>query len=300
MTRSAVLVNPSRISHREDLRRAISRALAESGWPEPAWFQTTPEETGESQTREAVESGAEVLFICGGDGTVRAAASALAGTEVAMAVLPLGTGNLLALNLGVPTDIAQGVRLATRGGRRRIDLGEVDGSTFTVAAGIGLDAQILAATNSRAKHRLGWPAYAAAALRHLAEPCFQAQIRLDDEAPFQRDVQSVLVANVGRLRGGMSLVRSALPDDGQVDVVVLAPRWLHEWAGLAVNLLGHEPRGGRLETFRARRVEVTADRPQAREVDGDLLPSGLTLSVVVRASALTVCVPMSRHAADRR
>jgi diacylglycerol kinase family enzyme len=296
MTRSAVLVNPARTANLESLRHSISRALAQDGWPEPAWFQTTPEETGESQTRDAVESGAEVLFVCGGDGTVRAAASALAGTEVALAVLPSGTGNVLALNLGLPAGIVRGVRLATRGGRRRIDLGEVDGLTFVIAAGIGLDAQMLADTSHRAKHRLGWPAYAAAALRHLGEPRFPAQVRLDDEPPLQREVRSVLVANVGRLPGGMSLVPTALPDDGQLDVVVIAPRFLHEWAGILFSLLGREPKGGRLETFRARRVEVTADQPQARELDGDPLPSGLILSVAVRESALTVCVPRSDQA----
>jgi diacylglycerol kinase family enzyme len=300
MTVSAVLVNPARIANREGLRLAISRALAQDGWPEPAWFQTTSEETGESQTRDAVASGAEVLFVCGGDGTVRAAASALAGTDVALAVLPSGTGNLLALNLGLPANVVQGVRLATRGGRRRIDLGEVDGLTFTIAAGIGMDAEMLADTSHRAKHRLGWAAYAAAGLRHLGDPRFPAQVRLDGGPELQREVRSVLVANVGRLPGGMSLVRNALPDDGLLDVVVIAPRWLHQWVGILLSLLGRGSGGGRLETFKARRVEVIAGRPQAREADGELLAPGSVLSVVVRESALTVCVPASGQTAGRR
>ena len=300
MTRSAVLVNPARSSHRQSLRRSILRVLAEDGWPEPSWFETTPEATGESQAREAVESGAEVLFVCGGDGTVRGAASALAGTEVALAVLPSGTGNVLALNLGLPSGVVEGVRLATRGGRRRIDLGEVDGLIFTVAAGIGLDAQMLADASYRAKHRLGWPAYWAAALRHLIAPRFPAQVRLDGGPPLQREVRSVLVANVGRLPGGIHLVPTAAPDDGQLDVVLIAPRWPHEWAGVLFSLVGRDPRGGRLETFRAQRVEVTADRPQARELDGDQLPPGRSLAVAVRSSALTVCVPRPDQAPRRR
>jgi diacylglycerol kinase family enzyme len=81
---------------------------------------------------------------------------------------------------------------------------------------------------------------------------------------------------------------------------VIAPRWLHEWAAILFTLLGRKPRDGRLETFRARRVEVTSDRPQAREVDGELLPSGLILSVAVRESALTVCVPIAGQATGRR
>lgn len=293
-------MNPARSSNLKRMRRLISRTLLEDGWPEPGWFLTTREATGQLQAREAIAADAEVLFVCGGDGTVREAAAALAGTDVALAVLPSGTGNVLALNLGLPSDVVAGVRLATRGGRRRIDLGEVDGLTFTIAAGIGLDAQMLADASRRAKHRLGWPAYAAAVLRHLAEPRFPAEVRLDNGPPLRRDVRSILVANVGRLPGGISLIPSAVPDDGQLDVVVIAPRWLHEWAGILFSLMGRRPKGGRLETFRAQRVEVTTDRPQARELDGDPLPEARSLTVVVRTAALTVCVPRTEQRAERR
>lgn len=291
MTQSAVVVNPAGIADLAGLRRAIIRALAEDGWPEPGWFLTTLEATGEAQTREAVSAGAEVVFVCGGDGTIRAAAAAVAGSHVALAVIPSGTGNVLALNLGIPSNVVAGVRLATRGARRRIDLGEVDGVSFAVATGIGLDAQMLAHTSRRAKHRLGWPAYVAAVLWHLGEPRFPAEIRLDGGPTLYREVRSVLVANVGRLPGGISLIPSARIDDGELDVVVIAPRWPHEWAAILFSLLGRRPRGGRLETFRARRVDVITDQPRAREVDGDPLPAGSRLAVGVRVGALTVCVP---------
>ena len=100
----------------------------------------------------------------------------------------------------------------------------------------------------------------------------------------------MLVANVGRLPGGIHLVPTAAPDDGQLDVVLIAPRWPHEWAGVLFSLVGRDPRGGRLETFRA----------QARELDGDQLPPGRSLAVAVRSSALTVCVPRPDQAPRRR
>jgi YegS/Rv2252/BmrU family lipid kinase len=272
------------------LKKSIDQALAEEGWPAPLWLQTDREDAGESAARRAVAAGVEVLFVCGGDGTVMAAAAALAGTQTALAVIPSGTGNLLALNLRLPADVASAVRVVTRGDRRNIDLGEADGRLFAVAAGIGLDAQILAETPRRAKHRLGWPAYAAAALRHLGEPRFPAKVSLDGGTPIEREVRSVLVANVGRLPGGINLLPEAVADDGLLDVALIAPRRLHDWARLLTSLMGRHPTGGRLETFRARRVDITTSEPQPREMDGEPLPPGDLLAVRIRPNALTVCV----------
>ncbi|MFZ0167805.1 MAG: diacylglycerol kinase family protein [Candidatus Dormiibacterota bacterium] len=283
-------MNPARVRSQAGLRKSIVRALAEEGWPEPLWLQTDREDAGESAARRAVAVGAEVLFVCGGDGTVMAAAAALAGTQTALAVIPSGTGNLLALNLRLPADVMSAVRVATRGDRRNIDLGEVDGRLFAVAAGIGLDAQILAETPRRAKHRLGWPAYAAAALRHLGGPRFPAKVSLDGGTPIEREVRSVLVANVGRLPGGINLLPGAVADDGLLDVALIAPRRLHDWARLLTSLMGRHPTGGRLETFRARRVDITTPEPQPREMDGESLPPGEVLAVRIRPHALTVCV----------
>ncbi|HEY6538361.1 MAG TPA: diacylglycerol kinase family protein, partial [Candidatus Dormibacteraeota bacterium] len=285
------MVNPARIQNLPTWRRKLFRAVERSGWPEPAWYETTKGGEGRPEAREAVARGAEVLFVGGGDGTLRAAASILAGTDVALAAIPAGTGNVLALNLGLPTDVADCVLVATRGGRIRIDLGEIEGRVFTIAAGIGLDAQMMVETSNRAKSRLGWPAYVAAALRHLSEPRFEAEISLDGGPPLRRQVRSVLVANVGRLPGGISLIPSARPDDGELNIVVIGPRWLHEWAGIWFSLIGRRPRGGRLETFRARRALIRTEHPRARELDGDPLSAGTSLDVRVRPAALTVCIP---------
>ncbi|MGC2191605.1 MAG: diacylglycerol kinase family protein [Candidatus Dormiibacterota bacterium] len=295
MSESAVLVNPIPFGDQEGLRRAIIQTLSREGWPEPKWFQTTRAESGKTQTQEAILGGARVVFVCGGDGTVSAAAGALAGTDVALAVIPSGTGNLLALNLGLPTGVADAVRVATQGGRRRIDLGEVDGRLFTVAAGIGLDAQILADTPHGAKHRLGWPAYAASALKHLRHPRFLAHVSLDGGPTIAREVHSVLVANVGRLPGGITLLPGAVPDDGLLDVAFIAPRRLRDWVGLLTSLIGQNPKGGQLERFRVHRVEISTDLPQLLEVDGETLTARVTLSVVVRPRVLTLCVPRTHR-----
>jgi diacylglycerol kinase family enzyme len=289
--RSAVVVNPSKVTDLDGRRREICAALADAGWPEPLWLETTPEDPGCGQTAEAVRSGAEVVFACGGDGTVMACAGTLAGSEVALAVLPSGTGNLLATNLNLPSRVADGIRVATTGTRRRIDLGSCGRTHFTVMAGMGFDAQMIDATSEDLKRRMGWPAYVLAALKHLRHRPMRVRIRLDGGTPLRRRARTVLVGNVGKLQGGIPLLPDAEPDDGWLDVAVLTPHTIRHWLTMAWGVLRRHPEVARMETFRARHVEVFSDRPQPRELDGDLIEPARTLDVTVRPAALWLCVP---------
>jgi diacylglycerol kinase family enzyme len=290
-TRSAVVVNPAKVLDLDGKRRAVCDALAGAGWPEPMWLETTPEDPGCGQTREAVAAGAGVVFAFGGDGTVMACASVLAGTPVALAVLPSGTGNLLATNLGLSRNVADGVKVATGGERRRIDVGAVEDRCFTVMAGMGFDAAMIGGTSEPLKRRIGWLAYALTGLRHLRHRPMKVRITMDGRPPMRRRARTVLVGNVGRLQGGIPLLPDAVPDDGCLDVAVLTPRTIGDWLGLAWAVLRRRPVVPAMETFRAGRVEVRADRPHPRELDGDLIDPAKSLAVTIRPAALTVCVP---------
>ena len=289
--RSAVVVNPAKVDDVDALRQAVDGALARVGWPAPRWFETTPEDPGRGQALAAVEAGAEVVFVCGGDGTVMSAVSSLAGTETALAVLPAGTGNLLAANLGLSTDLAAGIEVVIEGGRRRLDVGAADGKHFAVMAGMGFDARMLAATSETAKARIGWPAYVLGAVRHLRDRPMRVTIKVDGDAPRRRRARSVLIANVGRLQGGVRLLAEAAPDDGLFDVAVLTPRTLRHWLMLAFAVLRRSARVPSMEVFHGARVEVTSDRPQPRQLDGDLIDSGRRLLAEVVPAALWLCVP---------
>jgi diacylglycerol kinase family enzyme len=210
---------------------------------------------------------------------------------VALAVLPSGTGNLLATNLGLSADVKAGVAVATGGKRRRIDVGAVGDRCFTVMAGMGFDAEMLAATPEKLKRRLGWPAYVIAALRRLHSRPMRVRIRLDSGPPIHRRARTVLVGNVGRLPGGIPLLPDAEPDDGCLDVAVLTPHNLRHWLSLAWGVLRRRRDVERMETFRARRVEITSDREQPRELDGDVIEPSRLLSMTVRPRALCLCVP---------
>jgi diacylglycerol kinase family enzyme len=295
---AAVVVNPSKVLDIDGLRQTVTALLGEAGWPEPAWYETTREDPGRGQARQAVEGGARVVFACGGDGTVRSCVSALAGTEVALAVLPSGTGNLLASNLGLTHDLVAGIEVALAGGMRRIDVGTVDGECFAVMAGMGLDAEMLAATSEATKARIGWLAYVFGALRHLRDRPMRVSIRIDDQPPIRRRARTVLVANVGRLKGGLRLLLDAEPDDGAFDVAVLTPRTLGHWASLAWAVARRRRRVPRMEVYRGRSVEVVSNRPQPRELDGDLIAPGRTLCVEMRPESLWLCVPRPASSPD--
>jgi undecaprenyl-diphosphatase len=289
-TRSAVVANPAKVKQGGPQHQQIHAALASAGWPKPLWLETTREDPGGGQTRQALQAGAEVVFACGGDGTVAACARELAGTSAALAVIPSGTGNLLAANLGLPARPADAVVAATAHGRRRLDVGVVGDRCFTVMAGMGFDAQMLRDTPETLKARLGWPAYVIAAVRHLCETPMRVTISLDHAPAFTRQARTVLVANVGRLQGGLQLLPRATPDDGLLDVAVLMPPRRRSWLPLAWSLIRHRPTEPVMETFQARHVEISGDREQPRELDGDPIEPSDTLAAAVRPAALWVCV----------
>lgn len=329
--RSAVIVNPVRVPDIAWRRRVVEDALAEAGWPPPAWFDTTPEDPGAGQAQRAIRAGAEVVFVCGGDGTVRSVIEGFVsmGADAALAVLPAGTGNLLAANLGLPDDPAEGVRLAVERGRRRLDVGVLedagtndggrtdgglvddgvvadvevvddgaDPPVFAVMAGMGFDAKMLDSASTRLKAWVGAPAYVLAALKHLVDRPMRVSIRIDDQAPLQRTARSVLVGNVGRLQGGVRLLPDAEPDNGQMDVAILTPRHLGHWLALAWAVLLRRGRVPRMQVLRGSRIVIVSDRLQPRELDGDVIDPGRTLAVTVRPGALWLCVAQPERSPD--
>nr|WP_239168404.1 diacylglycerol kinase family protein [Actinoplanes deccanensis] len=290
--RSAVVYNPAKVPDIDHLRRTIGEGLSNAGWPEPAWYETTPEDPGQGQAKQAVREGAELVFACGGDGTVMEVVTALAGSKVAMAVLPAGTGNLLAANLGLGTDPATGVEVALEGGRRRIDVGVVEGGRcFVVMAGMGFDAQMLAGTSETAKKHIGWLAYVGGALRHLRDRPMRARIVLDGGNPMPRHARTVIVGNVGRLQGGVRLLQEADPADGKLDVAILSPNNLGHWARLSWAVVRRRKRVPLMETYSAERVEIHTRQIQQRQLDGDLIDPGRHLKIHIKPSALLLCVP---------
>ena len=295
---SAVIYNPVRVEDLEGRREAVEAALAEAGWPSPVWIETTVDDPGAGQARQAVADGARVVFACGGDGTVRSCIEGLADTDAALAVLPAGTGNLLATNLGIPDDPRAGVQLATEEGRRRLDVGMVDGQAFAVMAGMGFDAALLDDASTTLKAKFGPVAYVFSALKHLRDRRMRVAVYVDDRPPVRRRARSVLVGNVGRLQGGVTLLADAEPDNGQMDVAILNPHRLGHWVELAWGIFRKKRDVAHMDVLRGSRIRIVCDREQPRQLDGDVIDPGKSLVVTVRPGALELCVPQPEESED--
>jgi diacylglycerol kinase (ATP) len=288
---AAFIVNRTLVHDPERFTRRCRAAAAAHGW-EPVFLPTTRDDRGDRLARHAAGTGAELVFAVGGDGTVRACANALADTGIRLAIVPRGTANLAAHALGIPQGLDAALAVGFGGHERVIDLGVAEGTGFAAMAGIGLDAAVVGATRRLLKLRLGWLAYAEAGLTHLHGRPNQFTVRLDGGEPLERLARSVVVGNAGLLPGGFVLLPDARPDDGLLDVGILAPASLLGWAQVGYRVLLHSRHDdGQLERFRARRVEISADAELPREADGEIITPGRSLTVTLRQGALVIRVP---------
>jgi YegS/Rv2252/BmrU family lipid kinase len=287
------VLNPTKFADGgEALLRELYDQASTRGLSPPELIETAQEDSGVSAATAAAALGADLVIACGGDGTVRACADGLATTGVPLGIVPAGTGNLLCRNLGIPLDLGDAVTVALTGVNRVIDLGRVNEQRFAVMAGIGFDAAMVAGASERLKQRVGWPAYFVAGIRHLLGDIMKVTMSLDDEAPFHRRARLVVIGNVGRIQGGIPLLPDATPDDGQLDVVVLAPRGLVDWTRVAVNILTRRRRANaRIERFRAKKVSIKTERPHPRQLDGETISVGTTFEAEIEPAALIVRVP---------
>jgi len=293
---AAVVANPTKLE--PGTRERISAVCTGLGWAEPLWLETTVEDPGTGQARLAVERGADVVLACGGDGTVRSVAQALAGTGVAMGLVPVGTGNLLARTLGTPDNVAAATRLALTGDDRAIDVGciRIDGAeedrVFLVMAGTGFDAAIMQSTPETLKVRVGPLAYVISGLRAMRGRRTRVTLALDDEPPVRRRTRTVVVGNSGTLLGGLVLMPRATIDDGVLDVVSIAPSTVAGWIAVALRVITRRRRGHeRVEHWQARSILIRTEAPQPSQLDGDPVGDAQELRIRVQPRALVVRVP---------
>ncbi|GGC02800.1 diacylglycerol/lipid kinase family protein [Cellulomonas carbonis] len=273
----AFVANPTKPGVPE-LRDAAVQACAARYLPEPMWFDTTAEDPGIGQAREAIEKGAQLVVAVGGDGTVRAVAEGLSGTGVAMGLLPQGTGNLLARNLDIPlTDVEEMLRIALTGDDLAIDVGwltvvrdesdvrddiaeadpeavapeETPADTaepardhiFLVMAGLGFDAAVMGDTDEDLKAKVGWFAYFLAGAKHLRGRRMRVAMSVDGEPWRAARLRSIVFGNVGRLPGGITLIPGAEANDGVLHVGALDARggilgWLQLFSEVSMQRFG--------------------------------------------------------------
>lgn len=317
--RAAVVYHPAKVEL-DELKAAVGAAVDKHGWGEVDWYETTEDDPGEGQARDAVAAGATMVAVCGGDGTVRAAAAGLRDTGASLGVIPQGTGNLLARNLKLPLDMDEAIDTVFGGRDTAIDLcsAEVtraDGSNetfdFVVMAGVGIDAQMIVNTDDDLKKKVGFLAYGVAIAKSLAGGNrIRLAYRIDGDGREKTRVHSLIVGNCGELVGGLPLLPDAQATDGIFDLVIIRPTGVFGWARIAGKLIhqaGEKIRRGlsrndspvtggsqdlsSLRYLTGTHLEVSVKHPEMFEVDGDDIGEVTAFTISIDPGGLVVREP---------
>ena len=270
----------------------LRKALERHGVAEPLWYEVPKSRLAPKQLSKALEKGADLVFVWGGDGMVQRCVDVVADSDATMAIVPAGTANLFASNLGIPKHIDAAVEVGLRGERRKLDVGRMNGERFAVMAGVGFDARVIRDATTKMKHVLGRTAYVWAAAKNLRTKPFDAQIEVDGKDWYEGQASLVLFGNVGEAFAGVKAFDNAQPDDGLLEIGVGSADGIFQWGRtLARSATGHADRSPFVHVTKGRSVDVRLSRKILYELDGGDREKKKRFRVDVQPSAVTVCVP---------
>jgi len=273
----------------------LRRELERQGVADPMWVEVPKSRFVPKQAKRALAEGADLLFVWGGDGTVQQSIDAMAGSETPLAILPAGTANLFATNLGIPQDIEQAVAIGLRGERRKLDVGRFNGERFAVMAGAGFDAAMIAQADGTLKDRFGRAAYVWTGSQNLRVKPFKAKITVDGAPWYAGAASCILFGNVGHLFGGVEVFQDARPDDGRLELGVVNADGLTDWMrAIARTAVGQSERSPLVQATTAKKINVKLNRQVLYEVDGGDRAAVKSFKVRVEPRAITICVPEKR------
>ncbi|GHD41646.1 diacylglycerol kinase [Mycetocola manganoxydans] len=312
---AALVYNPIKVDL-DAIKAVVAAEEKAAGWGETLYFETSVEDPGQGATKRALEAGADMVIVAGGDGTVRAAAEAIHDSDAALALLPSGTGNLLARNLDLTLDdLEHSIHSAFTGRDREIDLGMIDirsgesattSHVFLVMAGLGLDAKMLANTDEELKKKVGWLAYVGAIFKALTDKNeLRVRYKLDSGRVKNVRAHTIIVGNCGSLQANVLLLPEAAVDDGEFDILILRPENPFHWVQILFKIIWEN--GVLMRTKLGRKMpmkDVTAlnyvkgkeltlklSRAEEIELDGDGMGTAVAVKVRIKPGGLTVRVP---------
>jgi len=273
----------------------LRRVLEAEGIEDPFWVEVPKSKKAPAQVQRALDEGAELVFAWGGDGMVQRCVDVLAGSSVGLAIIPAGTANLFASNLGIPQDIDEAVAIGLRGDRREIDVGRFNGERFAVMAGAGFDAAMIRDAGGL-KDRFGRAAYVWTGTKNLRVKPFRARIEVDGAEWFKGDATCILLGNVGKLFGGLEAFEDARADDGKLEVGVVTAHGVLDWSRMITRAVaGSVTQSPFAQTTKARDVKVKLSRKVVYELDGGDRTKVKSFKVKVEPGAISVCVPSTRE-----
>jgi diacylglycerol kinase (ATP) len=270
----------------------LRQVLADRGFPDPLWYEVPKSREVPKRARQAVADGADLIFIWGGDGTIQRCVDAVAGEAVILAILPAGTANLLANNLGVPIDLSAAVDVGLYGDRRRLDVGVLNGERFAVMAGVGFDAIMMRDADGELKGHFGRLAYVWTGVRATHMTSRKVRIEIDGKSWFNGNASCVLLGQMGTLAAGIVAFPNAQPDDGLLEVGVVTADNARQWARVLSRLVIEDAKHSPLAQMgQGRKVKIRLDRPTTFELDGGARKAKKKFRASVEPGAITVCVP---------
>ena len=274
----------------------LRRTLARHGVTDPLWAEVPKSRKAPKQVQRLLEAGAEHFFVWGGDGMAQRCIDTLAGTGMTISIVPAGTSNLLATNLGIPKDIEGAVVTGLQGIERPIDVATLNGERFAVMAGAGFDADMIGGADGALKDRLGRAAYLWTGAKSMRTPSFNASIKVDGAPWYDGPATCVLAGNVGALFGGVEVFADAEPDDGRLDIAVITAEGVAEWARtVARTLAGRPERSPFFRITQGSKAKVKLNRKVPYELDGGMRTKVKAYRLAIEPGAITVRVPESAN-----
>lgn len=273
---------------------ALRSALVAAG-VSALWYEIDKSRKAPKRVREALAAGADRILVWGGDGTVQRVVNAAAGSEATVGILPAGTANLLATNLGIPSDLDEALDIALNGELRQLDLGVVNGERFAVMAGTGFDAAMINEADRNLKDRVGQLAYVWTGFKAAARAPQRARIRVDGHSWFKGKAGCILIANVPKIGAGVRVFDNAKPDDGWLELGVVTAATRAQWARvMAAVVAGNPNRSKFVRTTTCSKVDIRLDRKARYELDGGSRKPTKRMRVRVEPESINVCVPVSQ------
>ena len=271
-----------------ELRRRLEADLG----ADPLWFEVEKSRMAPNAVKRCLKAGADLILVWGGDGTVQRVVDTVAGSDVTLGILPAGTGNLLANNLGIPIDLKGALEVALHGARQDLDVGVINGERFAVMAGAGFDAIMMKDADTKMKDRFGRLAYVYTGVKASGEASTKVKVDVDGQRWFSGRAGCVLFGSMGTLTGGLRAFPDADPTDGKLEVGVVTADSPVKWARvLARAAMKKADRSPLARTTRAKKVDVRFAAPVAYELDGGARPAAKKLKVRVQPAAVRFAVP---------
>lgn len=289
---AVIILNP--VSGRIEPKRKKQDILIlakKYGW-KGRLVQTSLKKSATVLTEEAIKEGTTHLIVCGGDGTVMEVLKAALKKAVVIGVIPLGTGNLFVKNLNIPDNLEQAMEIAFLGREQSIDVGNANGTFFSIMAGIGLDAEIMKETTQELKNKLGIVAYMITIAKKFQFSSGLFQITIDNQKTVTYRAKSIMVANMGKITGGIQLIPGANPQSGKLQIGVIKAKGLFNWANLMANALkGDVNKSPHYTLLEGKRIDIKSlTGPQPYECDGNNFPPIDELKITIYPKSVNVKV----------